>query len=218
MAAILPPLRFAALAVAGVLPLGAQTAPPPEAPPPAIAAENPAAGPAGAAQGLPQAESRPVSQGTAAMLAAGMPRYSPPKPPPPKPEGDLPDLRDIDKPKNEIIRLPKFFVRASKPPIFREQDINTAQGLADLAVRRYLSEFDYGLLNRLTIPLFGASAEARALEQYREDQRLSSMASLNNTADAIGRGGDAAESGYIKRAAADTYLRPIDWGGPVPSH
>ena len=120
----------------------------------------------------------------------------------------------MDKPQNEIIRLPKYVVRAAKPPIFREQDIHTAQGLADLAVKRYLSEFDYGVLNRFTLPLVGISPETRALQRYAEDQRLNNIHSLDATADAIARGGDSAESVYIKRATQDTYMRTIDWGGP----
>ena len=108
-------------------------------------------------------------------------------------------------------------MRAAKPPIFREQDIYNAKGLADLAVRRYLTEFDAGILNRLTVPLFGASAESRALLQYEEDLRLANIAKLTDTADSMSRGGDPAEGLYIKKAMEDTYQRGIDWGGTVPT-
>lgn len=162
----------------------------------------------------PKAKS--VSEGTAAMLAAGLPTYDPPKPPPQVPEDTLVDLRDVDKPKNGIIRLPKYVVRPPKVPIFREQDIYTPKGLADLAVKRYLSELDAGVLNRFVIPLFGTSNETRALEQYREDQRLANMADLKDTADSARRGGDVAESEYLKRESQETYVRSFDWGGPIP--
>ena len=45
----------------------------------------------------------------------------------------LNDLRDIDKPRNGIIRLPNYTVQEKKPPVFRERDIYTREGLADLA-------------------------------------------------------------------------------------
>ncbi|MCF7689921.1 MAG: hypothetical protein K9N01_16640, partial [Cephaloticoccus sp.] len=61
--------------------------------------------------GDPQDESAPkrhraVSSGVAAALAAGRPKYDPPKPVEKKPEEDGVDMREIDKPRNQIIRLP----------------------------------------------------------------------------------------------------------------
>ena len=162
-------LRLAGVVVFAIASAGLRADPPPDAPaPPPIAAPR-----ADAAGGPARDASGPAPAETSAMISAGLPKYSPPKPaPPPKPESELPDLRDMDKPKNEIIRLPKFVVRAAKAPIFREKDVYTAQGLADLAVRRYLSEFDRSLLSQVTLPLFGVSPEARALARYEEDQRL----------------------------------------------
>lgn len=206
-------LRLAGVVVFAIASAGLRADPPPDAPaPPPIAAPR-----ADAAGGPARDASGPAPAETSAMISAGLPKYSPPKPaPPPKPESELPDLRDMDKPQNEIIRLPKFVVRAAKAPIFREMDVYTAQGMADLAVRRYLSEFDRSLLSQVTLPLFGVSPEARALARYEEDQRLGNVASLTDTADAIARGGDSSESVYIKKQTQDTYMRTIDWGGPVP--
>lgn len=213
-----PPLRLAGYAAFGLLLGGVRAEPPAEAPaPPSLAAPLGAPARTEAAESPAPGGQRPAPSDTSAMISAGLPKYSPPKPaPPPRPESELPDLRDTDKPRNEIIRLPKYVVRAAKPPIFREQDIHNAQGLADLAVRRYLSEFDRELLNKVTLPLFGSTPEARALEMYREDLRWSNLASLNDTANAMARGGDKSESVYIKREAEDTYMRTIDWGGTIP--
>jgi len=81
---------------------------------------------------------RAISSEVAASLAAAMPEYNPPEPaPPPKPVEEQPDLREVDKPKNTIIRLPDYVVREAKPPVFRERDINTKAGMANIAMKKY---------------------------------------------------------------------------------
>src|SRR5579871_2852351 len=127
------------------------------------------------------------------MLQASMPKYDPPKPPPPpKPEDESKDMREIDKPKNHIIRMPKYVVHAEKPPIFREQDLYTADGLARLAMMRYAG---------LNVGPSASLNQGIAMEMYREDQRLKNISELNDTADAMKRGGDADESSFIRSAA-----------------
>jgi len=154
--------------------------------------------------------SRVVSEGVAAALAAGMPKYNPPKPVEPKNEEDLPDLREIDKPRNQIIRLPDYVVREKRPPVFRERDINTTQGLAALAKKRYFSETAQAL-NRFRIPLFGMGQEAYASMMLAEQERLDNMAGLKATAadlKALSEGqGDA-----ISREVDRTYIRTDDYG------
>ncbi len=154
--------------------------------------------------------SRVVSEGVAAALAAGMPKYNPPKPVEPKNEEDLPDLREIDKPRNQIIRLPDYVVREKRPPVFRERDINTTQGLAALAKKRYFSETAQAL-NRFRIPLFGMGQEAYASMMLAEQERLDNMAGLKATAadlKALSEGqGDA-----IRREVDRTYIRTDDYG------
>src|SRR4051812_3031645 len=55
---------------------------------------------------------RPISGEVAAALAAASPKYTPPAPKPePKPEAEQVDMRDVDKPKNGIVRLPKYIVQ-----------------------------------------------------------------------------------------------------------
>ena len=154
--------------------------------------------------------SRVVSEGVAAALAAGMPKYNPPKPVEPKNEEDLPDLREIDKPRNQIIRLPDYVVREKRPPVFRERDINTTQGLAALAKKRYFSETAQAL-NRFRIRLFGMGQEAYASLMLAEQERLDNMGGLKATAadlKALSEGqGDA-----IRREVDRTYIRTDDYG------
>jgi hypothetical protein len=151
---------------------------------------------------------RAISPGVASALAASMPKYNPP--PKPDPVDEDVDLRDIDKPRNGIIRLPKYTVQERKPPVFRERDIFTRSGLADLAKSRYLSATDR-MLNRVTLPLFGTSSEARAMAMYAEDERLNNMSELKDNARDIGYL-DAAEGAYIKRVTDETYMRNSGFG------
>src|SRR5688572_26656981 len=90
---------IAAVVATALLPMMlAQSAPAPSpifAPPPAEKSSSPTA----------PKKNRPVSSEVAAALAAASPKYTPPPPKPePKPEEAQPDLRDIDKPKNTIVR------------------------------------------------------------------------------------------------------------------
>ncbi len=151
---------------------------------------------------------RPISTGVASALAASMPKYNPP--PKPKPVDDDVDLRDVDKPRNGIIRLPKYTVQEKKPPVFRERDIFTKGGLNEVARNRYLTATDR-ILNGVTLPLFGTSQEARAMAMYAEDERLNNMSDLKDTAKDISRT-NAADGAYIKRVTDQTYMRDSGFG------
>jgi hypothetical protein len=155
---------------------------------------------------------RAVSDDVAAALSAVSPKYTPPPPPPPepKPEAEQVDLRDVDKPKNGIVRLPKYMVREPKPPVFRERDIYTEKGLTDLAMRKFISDMDRAL-NRWTLPLFGTSKESRAMAMYAEEERLKNMADLHDAAVSAAKS-DRGQGGYILREAQQTYLRTSDFG------
>jgi hypothetical protein len=157
----------------------------------------------------PPPPARTVESGEiASMLAASMPKYDPPKPPPKQVDPDV-DLRDIDKPRNDIIRLPKYVVHGEKPAVFRERDLYTKSGLGQLALLRYRG-LNVGFLPGLNQPI--------AEQMYRDDERLQNMAALQDTADTMRRGGDSAESIYIMRASNDTFIRGLDWGAPAPQN
>lgn len=161
------------------------------------------------ADDAPKTNRRAVSKNVAAALAASMPKYDPPKEEPDREEpAEMQDMRDVDKPRNKIIRLPEYVVRQDKPPVFRERDIYTNKGLAELAKKRYLSETVLGL-NQFTIPLFGVGAEAYSLMLYQQDERLKNISDLNETADDISRiDPDNAEE--IRKATRETYDRGFD--------
>jgi hypothetical protein len=151
-------------------------------------------------------QTRTVSPGVAALLAEGRPKFSPPTPTP-APVAEPVDLRDIDKPKNEIPRLPKYVVHEVKPPVFRNQDLYTAQGLIDLSFKNHPG---------LRIGNILGLNSRQAYEMQLEDQRTAGIADLTDTARAMARGGDAAEASYILQATQDAYTRAPDpvWAGP----
>lgn len=151
---------------------------------------------------------RAMGDSLAASLAASMPKYNPP--PKPKPEEENADLRETDKPRNGIIRLPKYTVQEKKPPVFRERDVYTNKGFAELAKQRYLTP-TYRMLNSLYIPLFTASPEQHALAMYAEDERLQNISDLHDAATTVSKS-DAADGAYIKRLTDQTYMRSSDYG------
>ncbi len=146
----------------------------------------------------------------AGALASAMPKYDPPKPA--KPEADQ---QDADKPKNGIIRLPKYIVRDAKPPVFTEKDLLTEKGQEDLAMKRYI--IDTGSMPWLAAGVSKLLFQANADQQYADAERASDMSSLRNAASAAAAGGDRAESDFIRKASNDTFMRRSDWA-PIPAH
>ena len=128
---------------------------------------------------------------------------------------ELPDLRETDKPKNTIIRLPKFIVREPRPPVFRERDITTPQGLKEIARKRYLSELDRGVLNRWSFlgvqSLNGDGTTLRAMQMYADEERLKNMGDMADLSNMVQKS-DASSGLYIKREVDQTFMRTSDFG------
>lgn len=172
--------------------------------PAAIAAPKPEPAPAPPS---PQRE-RTVSNSLASELAASMPKYNPP--PKPAPDDEEVDLREVDKPRNRIIRLPKYVVTSQKPPVFTNRELYTSRGLTDLARRRYLTS-TYRLLNTFYIPLFSQSGDSYAMARYDEDERLQNMSDLKDTASTLDRA-DSGGGDYVSRLSNETYMRHPEFG------
>jgi hypothetical protein len=144
---------------------------------------------------------RSVSPAVAAALAEGLPKFSPPTPTPTPEAGEPEDMRDVDRPRNEIKRLPKFVVQESRPPIFRQRDLFTSEGLADLAFKAHP-----GLLFGNFLGLNSGVAQ----QMLEDDQRLENISDLKDTAHAMILGGDVAEGEYILQKSQETYMRTND--------
>ena len=106
-------------------------------------------------------QGRVISNDLSKALSFGI-KYNPP-PPDPKPEDDV-DARDVDKPKNGIIRLPKYVVEAKRPPIFNDRNLYSKEMLRRLAYQHYMSSFSQNFLNRYH--LLGMGDEAYAILYY----------------------------------------------------
>jgi hypothetical protein len=197
---------------AAVATAAAQNAPPAGAPDPApppatdassvILAAKPSAAPVPTPVLDPNDNGRSVSSRTAAALAAAMPSYSVPTPTP------APTLDpELDKPRNGIPRLPKYIVRESRPPVFRNQDLYTADGLVNLSFKAHP-----GLLFGNILGLNSSVA----YQMYQDDLRKDALNDFSDEAHAMARGGDKAESDYILQASQETFMRPVEeiWGGP----
>jgi hypothetical protein len=178
------------------LPAAAQEA---AAPSPAPATRDAAAVVLEPAKAAPAPAPAADPDGVARAVSPGIARAQP---------AEAPDARDLDKPKNEIPRLPAYVVRASRPPIFRPRDLNTQSGLVDLSFRRHPG---------LVIGnIFGLN-EGAAQAMFLDDERLSNISDLADTAHAMDAGGDKGEAKYILQETQDTYMRTPDtttWGGP----
>lgn len=205
---------FATVAgIAVMLPAGLAQVAPGAGTPSRPAAASPILAPKADERPAPSApkRTRAISPEAAAALAAFAPKYEPPAPKPaPQPDAEPVDMREIDKPKNAIVRLPKYIVQEAKPAVFRERDIHTEKGLTDIAMRRYISDADRAL-NRWTLPLFGTSKEARAMAMYAEDERLRNMADLNDAAVTTAKF-DPAAGDYIRKESQNTFRRTSDFG------
>lgn len=204
------PVRLVLAAVAlGATASAQEAAPAPDRKPAASTTVSPDAGASAAAPAAdapaPPKRPRAVSSEVAAILATGMPKYNPPPPPVnKKPEEDP---VDTDKPKNGIVRLPSVVVRGARTPVFRETDLYNEKGLGKLGMQKY---------SGLNVPLIGFLNQPIALQMYREDQRLTDIDELRKEASDAKQAGDAAGSDYIRRTAAETFVRRSDFGGPIP--
>ncbi|OAM87885.1 hypothetical protein OH491_09020 [Termitidicoccus mucosus] len=155
---------------------------------------------------------RGISRSAAAALSAGI-TYAPP---PPKPvEDENVDLRDIDKPKNEIVRLPTYHVTAQKPPVFTDRSLYTRDNLEKLAISRYLSKLDTNFLNRWTLP--GFSNEARAMQMYYDEERQKNMETTAQQVSLYRLSGDEAKAEQTQRDYYDTALRRSNYVEPPAS-
>ena len=183
------PALFLAFAAAAAVAAAQDAAPAPaaDAPPardaPAIVLAPKAATSAPVPVPDHDAGTRSVSAGVAQALADGMPRYSPPTPAPTQTPEQVQAQAEADKPKNAIPRLPAYVVRDSRPPVFSNRELLTKEGQVALTFRNHPG---------LAIGnLFGLN-EGVARQMFYDDERLSSMADLADTAHAMAQGGTGA--------------------------
>ncbi|HEU5080274.1 MAG TPA: hypothetical protein VFT72_13770 [Opitutaceae bacterium] len=158
-----------------------------------------------------------VSAEVSRSLTAGIKWEAPTPAPAKKADADEEDAADseMDKPKNGIVRLPKYLIQGERPPVFTERDINTQKGLAALAVKRYLSNVHQNL-NKYHLPGFlgGMSNEELAMQMYREEERLKNMHDMQETSYVLRKAGDTKEADAMKDLSNDMYMRRSEFSEP----
>ena len=172
-------------------------------------AQTPPQTPAEESRGKEGRKSRQISPELAAALAAGVKFDTPAvqKKEEEEPDPDV-DLREVDRPRNAIIRLPKYVVEGERPPVFAERELHTSKGLADLAVKRYLSDV-HTRLNRFHLPsiLGGISSESLAMEMYREEERLKNIREFDERVYLYRQTGDNTAADELKEESQRTFMR-----------
>jgi hypothetical protein len=144
-------------------------------------------------------QARAISSETAAKLTASLPKIAPLKTSDARPAEPPPDLRETDKPRNAIVRLPSYIVREPKPPVFKERELLTPKGRVDLARKRFpgLRIGSLPFLSNDGIGLFMLAEEER-LERMKEAADLMSLLRYGN--------GDP--KGEIKAKVQQSFMRP----------
>lgn len=140
---------------------------------------------------------RVVSNEVAAALAATMPKYDPPKSVASKTEEEeeeLADLRDTDKPRNKIIRLPEHVVREKKPPVFNQADVR--------------DKLNYARSRFAGLGVSGGN-NAIASDMLWEEERLKSKTDFADLA-RTGSVDDPEAKRYYKKLLNDTYVQPSE--------
>jgi len=139
-------------------------------------------------------------------LAENGPKYQPPA----KVEAGT-DLRTVDKPKNEIRRLPvemmnRYVVKSSKVELLQGRDLYTPAELVSIEFREHPG---------LRVGNFFGLNSGAAYESFLAEERLEKMDDLKDTAMAIAAGGDTADARAILDATAQAYMRTESNDGPV---
>ena len=107
---------------------------------------------------------------------------------------------EIDRPRNAIIRLPRYDVRDDQAPDFRERELLTDQGRVDLALKRHPG-LKIGPLAFLNIRRgLEMLEEEQAVERRNEmNQLLAFQRSIEN-----GRTPDSSEGNAVRAVSAST--------------
>ena len=152
---------------------------------------------------------RAMTSGTAAKLAVVAPKFESAAKavaaaPAEKPAEPI-DLRDIDKPRNTIIRLPDYLVREKKEavPVLKERDVLTPKGRLEAGYKKnpglHLGSFWIFSNDAIAMAM---QAEDERLERKREFEELTSLLQFS----------DPATHAVAKREVERAFLREPDFG------
>jgi hypothetical protein len=153
---------------------------------------------------------RAISPATAAQLAAALPKFesTPTVPPataalhPATPDSGV-DLREVDRPRNTIIRLPSYLVQEEKPVILTEREVQTPRARLHLALRKYpgLRLGSFWIFRNDGIAL-AMLAEEERLEQKQYFEDLVQLTQFS----------DPGTQATAKRGVEHAFMRTADFG------
>jgi hypothetical protein len=146
-----------------------------------------------------------------AAISSGIPAYNSRDASASKTDSALKDQREVDKPKNDIPRLPlalmsRYVVRGARLPVFRNIDLYTRQGLIDLSLKDHPG---------LRIGNFFNLNSGLAFEAAIKDQRTADRSDLTDTAYAMAVGGDPSEAEVLQDSIIDESFKAGTQEGPV---
>jgi len=139
---------------------------------PAVSSSSPASATDDLDSPPPSAPPHAISATTSARLTATLPKFSPRSAAGSSENAQSTDLRETDRPRNAIIRLPRYEVLEKKLPIFRERELLTDKGRVDLAFKRHPG-LKFGPLAFLN-----AGPGLQMLEEEQQAERNAEMAEL----------------------------------------
>jgi hypothetical protein len=151
---------------------------------------NSAASPAGARE-------RPVSAATAERLATVAPRFAAPE----STAAPAPEVVEPDKPRNTIVRLPRYIVDEPKVRVPQDYAVLTERGRLDLAFRRHPG-LNFGPLSILNAPI--------GLAMVEEEQRLDRLAKIAELSVFLGFSGTPL-NGDVRRLIQQSFVRSDGW-------
>ena len=110
-----------------------------------------------------------------------------------------------------IIRLPKYVVEGTRPPVFNNRNLYSKEMLRRLAYQKYISSFGRNVLNRYRLPIIGGGAEAYAMMQYEAEERKQNMAEMDDKISMYRVSGDNAEADTLKNDTQRSFMRRTEY-------
>ena len=149
------------------------------------------------------ARPRAISPAIAAQLSAAVPKFDATAAAAKPAAERAPDLRETDKPRNTIIRLPNYVVQEEKPPVFKERELYTPRARLELALKRHPGlRFGNIWIFRNDGVALAMLAEEERLERKREFEDLVGLM----------RYSDPATHATAKREVEQGFMRVPDFG------
>jgi hypothetical protein len=170
----------------------------------------PATAPNTAAEPKQPNRARAISPATAAQLTAALPKFE--QPPAasaatpaanPTPPDSAVDLREVDRPRNTIIRLPSYLVQEEKPVILTERDVRTPRARLHLALQKHpgLRLGSFWIFRNDGIAL-AMLAEEERLEQKQYFEDLVQLTQFS----------DPGTKATAKQGVEHAFMRTADFG------